>query len=238
MPKEYNLEKELLPKRGERLISQKEAMRVCAFDEQAMEITTKSTFTTHNRYGAHRAVRAANIINDFFYEEHFQRKTILELGPGHYSFALLARHLGAEVICVERDSVHVELGRYLGFKVLDMNFEDLTIDNVGKPVDGLWMKGAFNACRNPEIESIYSFVKKMTDLIAPMGWGWCVTVNKAANREGEERTEFETSRIEVQRDAYAQSGWDVSLIQAEDRKRYALTYAGSFYYFTRQLPIS
>ena len=38
-------------------------------------------------------------------------------------FALLAKQLGATAICVEWNSVNAELGRYLGFKVLETDFE-------------------------------------------------------------------------------------------------------------------
>ncbi len=224
--------KELPPKRGERLIAQEEAVTVTALDEGAMEITKDSTFTTHHRQGSHRGIRASNIINDFFDIEHFRDKKILELGPGHYGFALLARHLGAHVVCVERDPVFIKLGRYLGFKVLDINFEDLTVDKAGQRFDGLWMKGAFNACRVKNTESLYDFVKTITEIITPVGWGWCVTANKTGHENEEE---FEKERIEAQRGAFLQHGWNASPIGDDDRKRYALKYAGALYYFTRNL---
>ncbi len=236
MLKSSKLVKELPPKRGELLITQKKAVEVTTLDTAAMEITCKSTFTTHNRQGSHRGVRASNIINDFFNIEHFRGKRILEIGPGHYSFALLARHLGATVICVERDQVFVELGRYLGFEILDMNFDDLTVDNVDREFDGLWMKGTFNACRSKDINSIYNFVKTLNETLRPEGWSWCVTANKAGNLENEEEKKlFEENMINAQRDAFVQFGWNASSIDESDRKRYALKYAGAHYYFTRNL---
>lgn len=229
-------EKELPPKRGERLITQKEAVKVTAFDSEAVKITSKSTFTTHHRHGSHRGIRASNIINDFFNIEHFRGKRLLEIGPGHYSFALLARHLGATVICVERDQIFVELGRYFGFEILNMNFDDLAVNNLGKKFDGLWMKGTFNACRSKDINSIYNFVETLTEILLPEGWGWCVTANKAGNIENEEeKKRFEENMINAQRDAFVQFGWNASSIDENDRKRYALKYVGANYYFTRNL---
>lgn len=228
------LKRELPPKRGERLITRAEALDACAYDEQALRIIENSSFTTHNRVGLHRHLRAANILNDFFEVEHLRDKTILELGPGHYSFAMLARHFGAKVICVERYEPHVALGRHLGFKVLDCDFRKLTPQQIDGPLDGLWMKGAFNACGFPSDEAVGAFARQITALLKPDAWGWCVTVNMYA-KDGDPTDPQLNHRIEVQRDAFAECGWEYILIDEADRKRYAISYAGSRYYFTRNL---
>ncbi len=75
--------KELPSKLGERLIDWPAALDACTFPPEALQIIGESDFTTHNRVGLHRHIRAANILNDFFSREHFEGKTILELGPGH-----------------------------------------------------------------------------------------------------------------------------------------------------------
>jgi len=226
---------ELPPHRGEVLLTHQQAIEASAFDDGAMKIIESSEFTTHNRYGTHRAVRAANIINDFFRPDQFRNATILELGPGHFGFALLARRLGATVICAEKYQPHVELGRHLGFKVLDVDFLAMTPEAVEQPVDGLWMKGAFNACRFATDDEVSRVVQSFTRLLSPKGWGWCVTVNKAAQLPDGEREVFEQRRIELQKQAFLDCGWEVWPIDEADRKRYALTYAGARYYFTRNL---
>ncbi len=229
---ERKLKRELPPKRGERVISTADTLKACTYDQRALSIIEESDFTTHNRVGIHRHVRAANIINDFFEPGHFDGKTLLEFGPGHYSFAMLARHLGAVVMCVERYPPHVELGRHLGFEVLDCDFTKLTTETLGCAVDGLWMKGAFNACNFANDAAVHDVVGRITSVIKPEGWGWNVTVNKAPDRDPQESVDH---RVAVQRRAYEEHGWVATPIDEADRKRYAVSYAGSPFYFTRNL---
>lgn len=226
---------EMPPKMGERLIKTDLAVEICKFDETALEIIRKSTFTTHNKPGVHRAVRAANILNDFFEAEHFYGKTILEFGPGHYSFALLARELGATVICVDRDPVFVELGRHLGFHVIDKDFHDVGLEDIDTKADGLWIKGAFNAARLGNSQQVEGFVRLLTRCTTKEGWGWCVTVNRLKNQESPEGKQRLDRWIETQRQFFNNEGWDSRLINENDRARYALKYSGSRYYFTKNL---
>lgn len=229
------LSKELPPKRGERLITWERAIKACEFDTKALDLIRKSTYTTHNKPGSHRAVRASNIINDFFQSDHFFGKTILEFGPGHYSFALLARELGATVICVDRDPVFVELGRHLGFRVIDKDFHEIAPTDIGRKVDGLWIKGAFNAARLGDAQKVQDFVSLLTRSLTSEGWGWCVTVNRLKNQDSAEGSRRLASWIETQRQFFNSEGWQSSLIAESDRSRYALKYSGSKYYFTRKL---
>jgi len=227
--------KELPPRQGERLITWEDALDACEYPDEALRIIAGSDFTTHHRVGLHRHIRAANVLNDFFDREHFEGRTILELGPGHYSFAMLARALGATVICVERYDVHIELGRVLGFEVLDIDFRELTQEHVGRPLDGLWMKGAFNACVFRDDADVESFVEAKTSLLAPDAWGWCVTVNMTPKDQPPD-VPFLEHRMNVQRSAYEAYGWTPYDIDEDDRKRYAVSYQGSPYYFVRGLP--
>lgn len=229
------IKKELPPKKGERLITRKKALDTIFFNDEALDIISRSEFTTYNKFKPHRDIRVANILNDFFCIEHFKGKTVLELGPGHYGFAMLARSLGAEVICVERYPVHVELGINLGFEVLDIDFEKISLDTLNRRVDGIWMKSAFNSCRFKNIEAINDFVRQMTEILTPDGWGWAVTINKAGNLQGLEKERFEDERILAQKESFERYGWKATPIIEEDRKRYAVSFAGSRWYFTRNL---
>ncbi len=229
--------KELPPKRGHRLLSPDAVLAACEYPAEAVEIIRGSTFTTHHRVGIHRHLRAANVLNDFFDREHFEDRRVVEFGPGHYSFAMLARALGAEVVCLERYDVHVRLGRALGFEVHDVDFRSLTPEHLGGPVDGLWMKGAFNACQFASEHDVRAFVELQTRLIRPEGWGWCVTVNMTPKDHPPDEP-FLQRRMEVQREAYADAGWDLLPIREDDRKRYAVSYQGSTHYFVRNLPLA
>lgn len=230
------LRRELPPHRGERLITQANAIEACLFDDTALKIIGESTYTTHHRFGFHRAVRASNILNDFFNPEHFQGKFIVEFGPGHYSFSLLARHLGATVVCVDLDPVFAELGEYFGFRVIQKNFHDVTLEDIGQQADGVWIKGAFNATRVANEKIVADFVETLNTILRPEGWGWVVTVNRVENQdEDPNQAEKLNYWIDVQRQAFVDRAWSAQPIDEADRKRYALSYSGSRYYFTRGL---
>jgi predicted RNA methylase len=215
-------------------LNQEKVLEVCDVGKQGLDIIASTSFKSQQSFNLRRGLRIANILRDQFELKHFAGQKILEFGPGHYAFALLARYLGAEVVCVERDPAFAQLGRYLGFEVLEMDFADLNLKDFEQPFDGLWMKGSFNACVQKNEAAIAEFVNRITELISPNGWGWMVTVNKASAAL-DNAEEFAKSRIEIQRQAFAQAGWDVSLIGDSARPRYALNYTGGLYYFTRGL---
>ena len=215
-------------------LNQEKVLEVCDVGKQGLDIIASTSFKSQQSFNLRRGLRIANILRDQFELKHFVGQKILELGPGHYAFALLARYLGAEVVCVERDPAFAQLGRHLGFEVLEMDFADLRVKDFEQPFDGLWMKGSFNACVQKNESAIAEFVNRITELISPNGWGWMVTVNKASAAL-DNAEEFAKSRIEIQRQSFEDAGWDVSLISDEERSRYALNYTGGLYYFTRRI---
>ncbi len=229
--------KELGPKRGERLISMRGALEACAYPEAAVAIIEESEFTTHNKVGLHRHLRCASILNDMFERAHFAGKRVLELGPGHYSFAMIARALGAEVSCVERYEPHARLGRALGFGVYDEDFLSADPEVFGGAYDGVWMKGAFNACIAQSVEALDASVCRIDALVKDGGWGWVVTVNKVgetARAQGKDDA-WVDARIEAQRASFEQRGWRAHRVDEGDRTRYALSYKGARYIFTKGL---
>jgi hypothetical protein len=228
------IERQLPAHKDEKVVSWEEALAACEYNESALDIISESEYTTHNRVGIHRHLRAANIINDFLVSDtNLSGKRILELGPGHYSFAMIAKALGSEVVCVEKYTPHVRLGKALGFEVLEQDFEDLTSSTFSDKFDGLWIKGCFNACRFSSDEEVFGFVDTLTSLLNPQAWGWCIPRNKSSGKEADDA---ETQRgVDVQRKAFEAAGWDVEEIAESDRKRYGLTFSGCDYYFTRNL---
>lgn len=209
---------------------------ICEVGDAGRAVIASTSFASQSAYNPRRGRRVANVINDMFEPAHFAGRRIIELGPGHYAFALLARHLGADVVCVERDPAFVQLGRHLGFEVLDQDFNDLHPGQFSDSFDGLWAKGIFNACRPNHDHSLSDFVGRITALLKPDGWGWIVTVNKTRNAPaGWDSQSFIDHRVELQRQAFAAAGWEVSLIPDTQRSHYALNYANSHYFFTKRL---
>lgn len=209
--------------------------KICHVGDQGVRLIQETAFKSQNDYNPRRGRRVANILNDWFEVENFAGKKLIELGPGHYAFALLARHLGADVVCVERDPSFVELGRHLGFRVLDVDFNDLSPETLPEHFDGLWAKGTFNSAWAASDEAVRTFVSDKTSLLAPSGWAWFTTVNKGDD-DSQSSRDFVTHRMDVQRDAFIDCGWSTCPILDEERPLYALNYRGCPYVYFKNLP--
>lgn len=229
-----------IPRRPNYLLDDREVDGICDVGDEGRRIIDDTGFESQSSFNHRRGRRIANILNDMFEPDHFQGKKIIELGPGHYAFALLARHLGAEVVCIERDPSFVRLGRYLGFEVVDADFFSLSASKFDKPFDGLFVKGTFNACVPRKDEELSEFVATLTKMLAEDGWGWFVTVNKANKApDGQSVEGFIKHRVGIQKEAFRANGWSAwAMMSDEDRRQYALNYANSLYLYTRNLRIS
>jgi hypothetical protein len=227
-----HIERELPPKRGEHLIRHQDALRVSAFDKIARAIIRDAPGKNYQKERGHRAIRTANLLNDFFERRHFEGKACLELGPGHYNFAMLARFLGATVICVERDPVHAALGRHLGFEVIEKDIFQIGREEL-LPVDGIWLKNVqYRGGYTREEQSV--FLKKLEGLMKREAWGWCVLRNRIA-QEHDGTVPGEIPELWTQKAVFEAAGWAAFEILEEDRKRYALNVLGAPWIFTRNL---
>src|SRR5262245_10573772 len=70
----------------------------------------------------------------------FAGRRVLEIGPGSYAFAMIARSLGAEVTVIEPHMIFASAGRALGFPVEECDAADLARDGGmrGARFDGIW----------------------------------------------------------------------------------------------------
>ncbi len=223
------------PKRANYLVHRKQVEDICFVGEEGVKILQATDFRSQTDYNPRRGARVANILNDYFEASDFRGKRILELGPGHYAFALLARHLGATVTCIEKDPQFIKLGQHLGIDVRDMDFNDLSLEALGEePFDGVWAKGTFNSCNYGSEEEVAGFVKRITDLVKPGGWRWFTVVNKTAVA-GAEGERFLKQRMDAQYRAFLDHGWTATPIPEIDRPLYALKYRGSPFLFSKNL---
>lgn len=217
------------------LIATEEAQSACEFDAKAQQIIISSRSPSHTTYKPGRAIKAMNAVNDMFSPECFENKTILDFGPGHYSFSLLARHLGATVICIEYDPSLVSLGEYLGFEVHNTNLDVIKRGFFGRKFDGLWLKGCFNACRLPDDNAVTQLAEELTGFLSEDAWGWLVPCNKGKAPEGEDQEGFEERRVNVQTQAFKGLGWTANEFDTPTMKRYASAYRNAPHIFTRGL---
>lgn len=219
-------------------VTAEEAGKVCDLDAAAQELIVTSNSPSHTTFNDRRCVKVANIISDMFAPEHFQNRTLVEFGPGHYSFALLARHLGATVVCVEYDPALVALGEYLGFEVHNTNLDVITRDFFGRTFDGLWLKGCFNACRLPDDRAVTRLTEELTGLLTPDAWGWLVPCNKGKAPVGEDQAAFEARRVSAQTQAFKELGWTANELDHATMRSYASAYRNAPHIFTRGLHVS
>ena len=220
------------------LITTEEVRKVCDLDAAAQEIIKTSSSQSHTTFNHRRAGKAANVINDMFRREHFQNRTLVEFGPGHYIFAMLARHLGATVVCVEYDPALVALGEYLGFEVHNTNLDVITRDFFGRTFDGLWLKGCFNACRLPDDRAVTRLTEELTGFLTPDAWGWLVPCNKGKAPVGEDQAAFEARRVSAQTQAFKELGWTANELDHATMRSYASAYRNAPHIFTRGLHVS
>ena len=154
-----------------KLIENDEVLKVCQIPEGLLPLISGSGFNSQLEFNHRRGIKVANFINQFMNIEQIKGKRILELGPGHYSFSLIAQNLGAEVVCVERNEGFIRLGKELGFEVANLDF-GLDMDalrSLGK-FDGLWAKGVYNAY-NYNQQEMSSFFETIDQLLSNQGWG-------------------------------------------------------------------
>lgn len=209
-------------------------LQICLITEGQLEIVQTSSLPSHRNYNPRRGMKVARALNQYFSQEMFEGKRVLEFGPGHYAFSLLARSLGAIVECVELDPVLVELGRELGFKVYEKSFDDISGIGLDGIFDGIWQKGCFNACRFAKETDMHKYTKEITDVITEGGWGWVSTCNKASGINANDKP-FTKQRIELQQTYMKQNDWELRPFVEEVGKKYAIKYANSPVLFTKGL---
>ena len=200
-------------------LTDSEVLEICSIPEDLLRFVERSEFKSQTSFNHRRGLKVAAFLREYFSFERFSGKKIIELGPGHYSFSLIARHLGAEVTCIERDPDFAELGRALGFEVLEEDFvQGLPSTIPEASVDGIWGKGIFNAyVYSEEISS--SFISSITTKLSQDGWGLIVTVNKG------EDTERLHSNIRMQGAQFASNGWKKLSLREETARKFAMHYA-------------
>ncbi len=198
-----------------------EAVERASLDPTGQAIAGRAS----NGYHWSRCVMTADILSVFFEPGHFAGRTVLEIGPGQYAFALLARSLGATVVCIERDPILIELGRYLGFRIIDQDMHSIPAVELENEFDGIWMKGAFNPL-SLEIPAIRKLVNKLVRWSKPGGWFW---VAPNGRRDTLEPNPALADRVRFQYDLFYRFGFDFWSLTEEQRGRFAMkdTYYGA-----------
>lgn len=150
------------------------------FDAKEIEIASRAT-----EPGC-RLPERKHLINGvfsrFFSKLDFRGKKYLELGPGHYEFCDMVKKLGGHAVALELDPAMVELGRYRGHEVHQVNLaKDAFWSNLGTQYDGVFCRGAINATWFVTRQQHQDFVQGISSLIKPNGWSWVSPWNANPN---------------------------------------------------------
>jgi hypothetical protein len=174
---------------------------------------------TSNRFSVMRGTRTAHLMNALLDRRLLQGKRILEIGPGQYAFAILARWLGARVVCVDSNATIAKFGRAIGFEVIEMDLNRIEVGLLGERFDGLWMKGAFNPTGCSDHDRLRSVARRLNGLIADDGWGM---IAPNGRQDAPQKYPGVATNVLAQRGAFVGLGWRALPISAEARDRCAL----------------
>ena len=156
-----------------------------------------------------------NVLADFLGDELLQGKRLLDLGPGQWDFAELARERGAQSITgIDNDEAVVELGLYKGFDAVLGDLRDL--DAALGPFDGVFCKFSINAFWAATDEDAAAYARSVAVL---GGWAWIAPWNGApASFTGDVER-----RLAAQTEGFASCGFEVIQLSDEQTQRYGVT---------------
>lgn len=120
----------------------------------------------------------ARIFKDFLDYSEFAGKTFLDLGPGQFDFAVLARERGADAFGVDNDPAVLELGRYKGFEVKSYRLQYIQVSDFDRKFDGVFCKFSFNAFWFKHDPARHrNAVRQIGKLMTDGAWGWIAPWN-------------------------------------------------------------
>jgi hypothetical protein len=205
------------------MLNKEQILDLYKFNDNQLKLIEASQFKSQTSHKPARAIKVNKILLKFFNENHFKNKKILELGPGHFAFSIIARELGAKLKVIEIDKNFSLLGKSLGFEVESFDFlknSEKILEN--NNIEGVWMKNTINGCLHNEI-IIKTFINNITRIISRNnGWGFISTANKYNDN-------YKTSLVEaqeMQRYHFSKNGWLEINMDEITRRELSLHYNG------------
>lgn len=197
-----------------------------------------------SRVTAAKIIHTANIINLMFSRTDFEAKQILEIGPGQFSFSLLATALGGSVTVLDKNNFFIDVAKALNFNAYHLDYYICSGTEMPLAFDGLWLKGSFSPLLPGGPDAIEGVAHKITNWIRGRGWGFVAPNAKSAKFQERFGSGFELEMerlIETQRTSMENLGW-TSISLNEKRRRYlglaSAAYDASRYLFLKNLDFS
>ncbi len=172
------------------------------------------------------------IFRDFLDETTFAGRRCVDLGPGHFDFAVLVQDRGGISFGLDHDPAVVALGRHLGFPVAPFALETLQgrdrLAALGFPdrFDGVFCKYSVNAYWFRDPEAVRDHVRALCALRSDDGWGWIAPWNgvKSADLPGyavEDGLKRELAEAQIA--AFVENGWSAFALTEAQCERYGVS---------------
>ncbi len=146
-------------------------------DPREIEIIAKAR-QKNVRDPARSRVHFERIFTDFFPSVEMHGSRLLDLGPGHYDFGVLARARGAAVTGIDNDPAVLELGRYKGFDVHELRLQALRAGQFAGRFDGLFCKFSLNAFWFWDDAVLHErWIGELIGVLRADAWGWVAPWN-------------------------------------------------------------
>ena len=160
------------------------------------------------------------IFDDFFKGVELSGRYI-DLGPGQFDFGEIVRENGGTCVGVDFDTAVLDLGRYKGFDVVELNLKKLDDYDFGDQFDGVFNKFSINAFWTPAEAEHERIVAAVTALIKPGGWGWIGPWNRVPKAANYSKNEIEAI-LEKQKVLFEAAGFQTINLTWLQRRRYGL----------------
>ncbi len=150
-----------------------------------------------------------HIIQDFFIQKieagEFIDASICDLGPGQYDMLRMFRDAGAKCIGVDNDPAVIEVGKCLGFEVIEIDMKKPKAFQLDRMFNGLFCKFSINAFWFQSPESLTEHILDLCSQLTTDGWGWIAPWNGVPKKVNDNR--FVKKMLETQRLAFESQGW-------------------------------
>ena len=163
------------------------------------------------------------IYDDFFGSVDCKNKIFLDLGPGQYDFGVLAEERGAKTVGFDIDPAVLELGKYKGFEVHDMQLKSILTEEHASRYDGIFCKFSINAFWfSDNLAELKKSIVDLDKLLNANGWGWIAPWNGAPKSKALTDTEI-SNIITTQNETFRELGYEVFDISDKLSRYYGIS---------------
>ena len=161
------------------------------------------------------------VLKDHFSGHDFTGELIVDLGPGQYDFARRVRAGGGTVEHIDLDPAVVELGRYLGFEVVQADLLSFDYYQRKARYDGLFCKFSINAFWFQTADDVRGMIRAIDSMLKPAGWGWIAPWNGLPKNGWEDQDP--QPFLDAQAEAFGEYGWSGYELTDDLTNRYGIT---------------